>query len=75
MTPRVVVLTPYFRPIVGGVESNAELKTITAMATALDARVILDLKAARSNPRPFRKYQGITETESEPISALPPPLG
>lgn len=23
-TPRVVVLTPYFRPIVGGVESNAE---------------------------------------------------
>lgn len=24
MTPRVVVLTPYFRPIVGGVESNAE---------------------------------------------------
>ena len=24
MTPRVVVLTPFFRPIVGGVESNAE---------------------------------------------------
>jgi glycosyltransferase involved in cell wall biosynthesis len=24
MTPRVVILTPYFRPIVGGVESNAE---------------------------------------------------
>ena len=48
MPPRVVVLTPYFRPIVGGVESNAERLTryfssIGFRVTVLTKRLTRDL--------------------------------
>jgi glycosyltransferase involved in cell wall biosynthesis len=38
--PRVVVLTPYFRPIVGGVESNAERLARYLQAHGFDVRVL-----------------------------------
>jgi glycosyltransferase involved in cell wall biosynthesis len=40
MTPRVVVVTPYFRPIVGGVESNAERLARYLAAHGLGVRVL-----------------------------------
>jgi glycosyltransferase involved in cell wall biosynthesis len=40
MTPRVVVLTPYFRPVVGGVESNAERLARYLAARGLAVRVL-----------------------------------
>ena len=48
MPPRVVILTPYFRPIVGGVESNAERLTryfssIGFRVTVLTKRLTRDL--------------------------------
>ena len=38
--PRVVVLTPYFRPIVGGVESNAERLARYLQTHGFDVRVL-----------------------------------
>lgn len=40
MTPRVVVLTPYFRPIVGGVESTAERLARYLAAQGVGVRVL-----------------------------------
>jgi glycosyltransferase involved in cell wall biosynthesis len=40
MTPRVVVLTPYFRPIMGGVESNAERLSRYLAAHGIGVRVL-----------------------------------
>jgi len=40
MTPRVVILTTYFRPVVGGVESNAERFARFLRAGRFDVRVI-----------------------------------
>jgi glycosyltransferase involved in cell wall biosynthesis len=40
MTPRVVVLTTYFRPVVGGVESNAERLSRYLAAHGVDVRVL-----------------------------------
>ncbi len=40
MTPRVVVLTPYFRPIMGGVESNAERLARYLAAHGIGVRVL-----------------------------------
>jgi glycosyltransferase involved in cell wall biosynthesis len=50
-SPRVVVLTPYFRPIVGGVESNAERLALFLRAggfgvTVLTKRLTADLPDA-----------------------------
>ena len=39
MTPRVVVLTPFFRPIMGGVESNAERLARYLAASGFDVTV------------------------------------
>ena len=49
--PRVVVLTPYFRPLMGGVESNAErlalfLRTAGFEVTVLTKRLTRDLPDA-----------------------------
>src|SRR5581483_7768218 len=49
--PRVVVLTPYFRPLMGGVESNAErlalfLRTAGFEVTVLTKRLTKDLPDA-----------------------------
>jgi glycosyltransferase involved in cell wall biosynthesis len=48
MTPRVVILTPFFRPIMGGVESNAErlaryFASIGLAVTVLTKRITADL--------------------------------
>jgi len=48
MSPRVVILTPFFRPIVGGVESNAErlaryFASIGMAVTVLTKRITADL--------------------------------
>jgi glycosyltransferase involved in cell wall biosynthesis len=40
MTPRVVVLTPYFRPVMGGVESNAERLARYLAAHGIGVRVL-----------------------------------
>jgi glycosyltransferase involved in cell wall biosynthesis len=40
MTPRVVVLTPYFRPVMGGVESNAERLARYLAAHGVGVRVL-----------------------------------
>ena len=53
MTPRVVVLTPFFRPIMGGVESNAErlaryFGSIGFPVTVLTKRLTPDLPDAES---------------------------
>jgi len=53
MTPRVVVLTPFFRPIMGGVESNAErlagyLASIGSTVTVLTKRITPDLPDAEA---------------------------
>ena len=48
MNPRVVILTPFFRPIVGGVESNAErlaryFSSTGLVVTVLTKRITADL--------------------------------
>jgi hypothetical protein len=40
MNPRVVVLTTYFRPIIGGVESNAERLAGYLQANDFGVRVV-----------------------------------
>ena len=40
MTSRVVILTPYFRPIVGGVESNAERLAVYLGAAGFEVTVL-----------------------------------
>ena len=54
MNPRVIILTPFFRPIVGGVESNAERLAryfaVNGMpVTVLTKRITADLPDQESN--------------------------
>jgi glycosyltransferase involved in cell wall biosynthesis len=53
MNPRVVILTPFFRPIVGGVESNAErlaryFSSSGMVVTVLTKRITADLSDQES---------------------------
>lgn len=40
MTPRVLILTPYFYPLIGGVESNAERLADYLQATGISAQIL-----------------------------------
>ena len=61
MTPRVLVLTPYYYPVIGGVESNAE----RFARYLLEAGVPVTVLTKRSTVSPTSR-----RTTSPPLTAL-----
>jgi glycosyltransferase involved in cell wall biosynthesis len=64
MTPRVLVLTPYFHPVIGGVESNAERFARFLHASGVPTRVL--------TKRLFRDLPDHDERHGVPVERIGP---